>query len=72
MFVTDAESKTIWWESEHLTRISHAAADGWQVLAFPLLHLFLHLVNFGRVQCPQTALTGGTACFVLHLLKALV
>lgn len=39
-----------------LTWVSHAAADGWEVLALPLLHLFLHFVDFGRVQCPQTAL----------------
>lgn len=55
-----------------LTRVSHAAADGWEVLAFPFLHLFLHLVNFGRVQCPQTSLTGGAAHLVLHFLKAFV
>lgn len=54
------------------TRVSHAAPNGWEVLAFPLLHLFLHLVNFGRVQRPQTALAGRAARLVLHLLEAFV
>lgn len=55
-----------------LTRVGHAAADGWQVLALPLLHLLLHLVDFGRVQRPQAALARRAARLVLHLLKALV
>lgn len=59
-------------EQFFLTWVSHAAADGWKVLALPLLHLFLHLVNFGWVQCPQTALAWRAARLVLHFLKAFV
>lgn len=57
-----------------LTWVGHAVADGSQVLAFPLLHLFLHLVDLGWVEGPQTALTsgGGASLLVLFLLKALV
>lgn len=55
-----------------LTGVGHAAADGWQVLALPLLHLLLHLVDFGRVQSPQAALARRAARLVLHLLEALV
>lgn len=58
--------------SPSLTGVSHAAADGREVLSLPLLHLLLHLVDLGWVQRPQAALAGGAARLVFHLLEALV
>lgn len=54
------------------TWIGHAATDGWEIFAFPFLHLFLHFIDLCRIECPKTALSGGTTHLVLHLLEALV
>lgn len=55
-----------------LTWFGHAFAHSNGVFPLPLLQLFLHLVDFGRIEGPQTALSRGTSRFILHLLKALV
>lgn len=54
------------------TWVRHAPANCGQVFPFPLLHFFLHLVDFGGVEGPQAAFAGSTAQLVLHLLKAFV